>query len=243
VRETFCNVAGDYRTLDALNAGLRAWCVQKNRTVHRSTGNTPEEVRIDEPLKPLPAAPWHNALIVPPTRSSKTGLMTFDTNRYSIPDYLVGVPLTLHALCNRLEFFDAKGRQVAAHPRSFARQQTFINPDHRSFARISTQAKRARIYAVIKNLDPSVEQFLALNENAGEDPHASAYGLFVLLRSHSRHTILSALREALCRRMPRLNFVRSLLCAPAAEHEADVLPRQHHLLDIDYRPRSLEDYE
>jgi transposase len=243
VRETFCNTAADYHTLDSLNAGLRKWCREKNSAVHRSTGKTPDELRVLEPLTPLPAGAWRNEVVLPPVRSSKTGLMTFDTNKYSVPDYSAGLPVSIHASCNRLEFFDAKGRRIASHPRSFERSRTFINTAHRSFARISPQAKRERIHAVIRNLDPAVERFLSLAEGAGEDPLASAYGLFLLLRSHARATVVSAIREALQRRMPRMNFVRSLLRVPPAEDETPVLPQQQCLLDIDYQPRPLDDYE
>lgn len=243
VRETFENVASGYQTLDALNKGLRAWCVKKNQTVHRSTGKTPNELKAQESLQPLPAAPWHNALILAPQRSSKTGLLPFDTNRYSIPDYLVGERLIVHAFCDRLEIFDLKGKKVATHQRSFSRQQTFINPLHRSWTRISAEAKRMRIHAVMKSLDPAIDRFLSLNEDIGEDSYASAYALFLLLRSHSRHTVISAAREAISRRMPRMNFIRSLLSVSLAQDDVEVFPRQQHLLNIDYQPRDLDEYE
>ena len=244
VRETFCNTASDYQTLDALNKALQEWCDQKNKTPHRSTGKPPVELKKEERLKPLPQRPWRNCHILPAQDSSKTGLVTFDTNRYSIPEYLVSEPLTIHAFCDRLEIYDVKGNKIASHPRCFARhQKPIINPAHRSFNRISNQAKRERIYAVIKNLDPVVAQFLLLNEGVGEDPYVSAHSLFVLLKAHARATVVSAVKDALKRRLPRMKCISSLLSAPPEDGTPEVLPQRHELLELSYRPRPLEEYE
>lgn len=243
VRETFCNTVSGYQTIDDLNQALKKWCDQKNDTVHRSTGKTPLELKAVERLKPLPEHPWHNCAIQPPQPSSKTGFVTFDTNRYSIPEYLTGESLVIHAFCNRLEIYDTKGQKIATHPRSFARQQTFTNPAHRSFSRISSQAKRERIYTVIKNLDPAVERFLGLNETAGDDRYQSAHSLFVLLKSHARGTIISAVKEALQRRTPRMKYIFSLLALPTDDVVQEVSPLRHELLELTYKPRSLEEYE
>lgn len=243
VRDTFCNTASDYDTLETLNDALEEWCNQKNNKPHRSTGKLPAELKKEETLKPLPENTWRNCHILPAQESTKTGFVTFDTNRYSIPDYLASQPLIIHAFCNHLEIYDVKGNRVATHPRCFARQQTNTNPAHRSFNRLGSQAKRDRIYAVIKNLDPVIAQFLLHNDAAGEDPYASAYSLFVLLKSHARGTVFSAVTEALKRRLPRIKFISSLLHAPAEDGSPEVLPQRHELLELTYKPRPLEEYE
>jgi len=243
LRSTFCNIAGDHRTLDALNTALHDWCDKKNNLVHRTTGKVPSELKANEPLRPFPQHAWRNALVLPAQQATKTGFVTFDTNRYSVPDYLVQQRLSIHGYCDHLEVYDVKGKKVATHVRCFARQQTITNSAHRSFARISTRAKRDRIHSLIKKLDPVLDRFLALNETTGEDPYATAHSLFVLLKSHARQTVISAVREALTRRAPRLKCVVSLLAPQPADDLPEVQPQRHELLSLNYQPRSLEDYE
>jgi transposase len=243
VRDTFCNVATHHSNMDALNKDLQGWCAQKNSTVHRSTGKTPEELKKDEPLHALPQNPWKNCLILPTQQVSKTAFITFDTNRYSVPEYLVSQPLAPRVFCERLEIYDAKEKLVATHSRSFARAQIITNPAHRSFGRISTEAKQLRIYAVIKNLEPAVAQFLLLNEAAGENPYVTAHSIFLLLKAHARQTIISAIKEALLRKVPRLKYVLSLLAPVLQDNIHEVFPQHHELLELDYQPRSLEEYE
>ena len=153
---------------------------------------------------------------------------------YSVPEYLVGHPLSVYAFCDRIELYDAKGKKVATHVRAFTRQQTFINPQHRSFTKTSLQAKNQRIYTVVKNLDPVVEQFLGLNQEAGENVMATATHLFKLLKTHAKTTIVSAVKSALQRRSPRLKCITSILEPSSKSVAEDVAPQNRHILDVDH---------
>lgn len=243
IRDTFCNVSETHSSLDALNCELHEWCKKKNNTAHRSTEKVPAMELALEQLQAMPEFPWRNSMIYPPQRISKTALVTFDANQYSVPDYLVGHNASIHAFCDHLEIYNSNNSKIATHPRCFGRRQILVTPAHRSFARISEQAKRERILAVIRNLDPISRRFLELNAAAGHDPQASAHALFVLLRSHARSTILSALRYSVERKTPHIKFVYSLLVQPPEHKQEVVLPQRHSLLDISYKPRSLEEYD
>lgn len=244
LRETFFNTAAHHQNLKSINQALHEWVQNKNNTIHRVTNKTPVELKALEKLKLLPSNAWSNVLVHPPTLPSKTGLMTYDTNRYSIPDYLAGQSLRVHSYTDRVDIYDQKGNKVASHPRSFARNQSILNPAHRShsFNHLSSQAKRQRILEVIKNLHPTVASFLAQNQASGEDPAACATMLFGLLKIHNRETILSALREALSRKLPKVNFVLSLLGPVGRAPQENVAPQNRQLLQLDYKPRPLEDY-
>jgi hypothetical protein len=188
LRETFFNTAGHHTDLKSLNQALHEWVHNKNNSTHRTTGKTPYQLKEQEKLRPLPSGPWLNALVHSPTRPSKTGYLTFDTNRYFLPEYLVGKLLSVRAFPDRIDIHDLKDHKVASHPRSFGRNQSFLNPSHRSFKQLSQNAKRQRILEVIKNLHPTVGCFLAENQRVGEDPTHAAYLLFKLLKLHSRDT-------------------------------------------------------
>lgn len=250
IRDTFLNTAGHHQSLSALNDALHQWIKDKNETKHRATDAVPVEKKKEESLKALPDRKWTNTLVHPPKLPTKTGLMIFDTNLYSVPEHAAHEPLSVHAFVDRIGIFDAKGNRVASHPRSFERKITIINPLHRSGNRLSDKAKRERIYTVIKNMDPAIEKFLEQNSLAGEDPYSSAYALFKLLQDHpkgmssghSRGLLLSLVREALQTRCCQIKWLLSRM--NVTEVAADpVSPQNASLLTIDYQARPLETYD
>lgn len=243
IRETFCNVASHHQSLRAVGADLHEWVQRKNETVHRATDARPVDTLREERLKPLPAGPWPNVVIHPPKKPTKTGLVIFDTNAYSFPDHLGGQEIVVRACVDRVELFTTDQKRVASHARSFDRHQHIINPVHRTVARLSLPAKRDRILAVMRGLDPAMARFFDAHHIVGEEPHAQAEGLFALLTTHGKAAILSAVRESIARGSARLSSVRALLEPISTSPAADVRPQDHRILDIDYRPRSLEDYD
>lgn len=243
LRETFFNAVDHLNELKSLNQALHEWVRIKNNTIHRATEMLPIERKKEERLKPLPQIPWKNVMIHPPKRPTKTGLVILNTNFYSIPDYLCNRLLTIHAFVDHIDIYTEDQKKIASHPRCFERCQKIINPTHRSLNQLSRQAKRDRIYSVIKGLNPVVEQFLELNRQTGEDPYGSAYQIFKLLKSHSCQTVLSAIRESITKLSPRMKYISSLLSPHSSQRIEEVSPQNQNLLNIDYSPRSLEEYD
>jgi transposase len=64
-----------------------------------------------------------------PASVSKTCLVRFDNNKYSVSAEAFGRPVEVHAYAERL-VIRQDGRLVAEHPRSFGRGQTIYNPWH-----------------------------------------------------------------------------------------------------------------
>ena len=58
---------------------------------------------------------------------SKTCLVRFDNNRYSVSAHAVGRPVEIRAYAERIELRQ-DGRLVGDHARSFGRDQTVLNP-------------------------------------------------------------------------------------------------------------------
>ena len=81
IRETFLNTAQHHSSLRALNCALALWVHNKNNSLHRSTGKLPNELKIQEKLKPLPQTPWLNRTIHSPKIPTKTGMIHFDSNQ------------------------------------------------------------------------------------------------------------------------------------------------------------------
>ncbi len=241
LRETFFNTTEKYSSLKALNQALHEWVDNKNHTVHRATEKKPAELLQEEKLRPLPERPYTNVLIHPPVKTTKTAMMIFDTNSYSVPDYLVGKSLSIHSTPERVMIYDGH-KQVASHPRSFERHAQFINPLHRSYTKLSPKAKIERIHEVIKNLHPAISDFLVKNQACREDPQKTAYEIFKLMKSHSRGMLISAASECLKNKSPRLRTFLSYLHMEPTETES-VQPQRGELLNISYQPRGLEEYD
>src|ERR1017187_3497201 len=62
-----------------------------------------------------------------PASVSKTCLVRFDNNKYSVNASAVGRPVEVHAYADRL-LIRQDGRIVAEHPRSFERGDTIYDP-------------------------------------------------------------------------------------------------------------------
>jgi hypothetical protein len=60
---------------------------------------------------------------------SKTCLVRFDNNRYSVSAHAVGRPVEIRAYADRIEIRQ-DGRVVGEHARSFGRDQTMFDPWH-----------------------------------------------------------------------------------------------------------------
>jgi hypothetical protein len=230
-----------HSSLKTLNHALHEWVDHKNHTLHRATEKKPADLLQEEKLRPLPDKPWNNVSIHPPVKTTKTAMMIFDTNSYSVPDYLVGKSLSIHSTPDTVMIYDG-AKRVASHPRSFDRRTQIINPLHRSYGKLSTKAKMQRIHEAIKNLHPAMSDFLEKNQACAEDPQKTAYEIFKLLKSHSRGMLISVASECLNKKSPRLRTFLSYLRREPTETET-VQPQKGELLNISYQPRGLEEYD
>jgi len=87
------------------------------------------EVFEEERLKLVPYAGRFDGFHAVPASVSKTLLVRFDNNKYSVSADAVGRPVEVYAYAERI-VIRQEGRIVAEHPRSFGRAQTIYNPWH-----------------------------------------------------------------------------------------------------------------
>ena len=83
----------------------------------------------DERPKLVPYAGRFDGFHAVPASVSKTCLVRFDNNKYSVSAAAVGRPVDVHAYAERI-VIRQNGRVVAEHPRGFGRGQTIYNPWH-----------------------------------------------------------------------------------------------------------------
>jgi len=121
-----------------LNEQAKRWCQEvANQKVKRSLGMSPEAAYLME--KPhLTALPPY----IPPVYQTfyrtvdVAGYVQVDTNRYSVPERLIGKEVEVHKLWDRIEVF-FKNQKVADHPRLLDKRETRIttNGHHPPFNR------------------------------------------------------------------------------------------------------------
>jgi hypothetical protein len=119
------------KTLDELNAWLLDKCIPY-ANAHRHP-ELPEqtvwEVFEAERPKLVPYAGRFDGFHAVPASVSKTCLVRFDNNKYSVAASAVGRPVEVHAYADRI-VIRQDGRIVAEHPRSLGRGETVYDPWH-----------------------------------------------------------------------------------------------------------------
>ena len=131
VRERFFTPRLRFKNLDELNAWLLDKCIAYAK-VHRHpelVDQTIWEVFEAERPKLVPYAGRFDGFHAVTASVSKTCLVRFDNNKYSVAASAVGRPVEVQAYADRI-VIRQDGRIVAEHPRSFGRGDTVYDPWH-----------------------------------------------------------------------------------------------------------------
>jgi hypothetical protein len=131
VRERFFTPRLRVRSYDELNAWLVDKCVvwAKAHAHPEQSGKTIWEAFEDERPKLIPYRGRFDGFHALPASVSKTCLVRFDNNRYSVSASAVGRPVDIHAYADRI-VIRQDGRVVAEHPRAFGRGKIEYDPWH-----------------------------------------------------------------------------------------------------------------
>ena len=131
VRERFFTPRIRVKSFDELNAWLLDQCVAHARA-HRHPEQRDRTVwEMFEAERPslVPYAGRFDGFHAVAASVSKTCLVRFDNNRYSVSAHAVGRPVEVRAYAERIELRQG-GRLVGEHPRCFGRDQTVFDPWH-----------------------------------------------------------------------------------------------------------------
>jgi transposase len=131
VRERFFTPRLRVKSYEELNALLLDKCVAYARA-HRhpeERERTIWEVFEQERPNLVPYAGRFDGFHGVTASVSKTCLVRFDNNRYSVQASAVGRPVEIRAYADRIELRQ-DGRMVGEHPRCFGRDQTIFDPWH-----------------------------------------------------------------------------------------------------------------
>lgn len=129
VRERFFTPRLRVKSYDELNAWLLDKCVAyaKAHKHPEMTEKTIWQMFEEERPKLVPVPGRFDGFHATPASVSKTCLVRFDTNKYSVAASAVGRPVEVRAYADRI-VIRQDGAVVAEHPRIFGRGQTTYNP-------------------------------------------------------------------------------------------------------------------
>jgi len=131
VRQRFFTPRLRFKSYDELNAWLLDQCIAYAKA-HRHpefADRTIWEMFEAERPKLVPYAGQFDGFHSVPASVSKTCLVRFDNNKYSVAASAVGRPVEVHAYADSI-VIRQDGRIVAVHPRSFGRGETLYDPWH-----------------------------------------------------------------------------------------------------------------
>src|SRR3954449_2414777 len=131
VRERFFTPRLRVKSYDELNAWLLDQCVMYAKA-HRHPELRDQTIwSVFEAERPslVPYGGRFDGFHAVPASVSKTCLVRFDNNRYSVSAHAVGRPVEIRAYADRIELRQA-GKLVGEHTRCFGRDQTRFDPWH-----------------------------------------------------------------------------------------------------------------
>ena len=131
VRERFFTPRLRFKSYDELNAWLTDKCISyaKAHSHPELTGQTIWEIFEAERPQLVPYAGRFDGFHAVPASVSKTCLVRFDNNKYSVAASAVGRPVEVQAYADRI-VIRQDGRVVGEHSRSFGRGETIYDPWH-----------------------------------------------------------------------------------------------------------------
>jgi transposase len=195
-----------FRDFADLNAQALTWCREiANAKPKRALGMMSPEAAyvLEKPyLKPLPA-------VLPPVYeviervADLSGFVSMDSNRYSVPDRLIGQAVSVYKYPGELQIFH-RGQLIATHPRILDRRDAKqILPQHHP--RLVRAARRERpeeplLRAAHPLLDRYVTELTRRDRHGATrlvQPRRALKRLLEIKRTYPHEPFLAALEQAL----------------------------------------------
>jgi hypothetical protein len=187
---------GDWRDL---NTQARTWCeTVANQKLKRSLGTAPRAAFEQEQpaLRPLPLHQPEVCLIQHRVVDT-AAFVHLETNRYSVPERLIGQAVEIHQGFETLRVF-SQGREVARHDRAIGqRHQRLVAPGHHApLRRRRTQPPPAQ-QALLEHADARLMAYVeALSTHAPRRGVARLKRLLQLQRTYPPEPFLAAVAHA-----------------------------------------------
>jgi transposase len=184
-----------------LNDQARTWCEKTaNATPKRRLGMTAQAAFVMEKPNLLPLPPYIPAVTQIQYRIVDTqGYIHLDTNRYSVPERLLGKQVSVHKRPEQVLIF-AGQHLVAEHPRLTGKRHTdhLIKSHHTSLQRGKTPSGPSTQERALTGHEPLLDQYVAaLKQRAPGRGVGRLRRLLELKRTYPAEPFLAAIKQAL----------------------------------------------
>jgi hypothetical protein len=132
VEQHFFTPIPKVRDFEELNKKLREWCGEYLSTTAKGKDKTRGELLIEEQAELLELPPGeYDACLKRNRKSDSLSLVSFQTNRYSVPDhYASRDDLLLKGYWDRVKIYNREKELLATHPRLYGKHEESLNPLH-----------------------------------------------------------------------------------------------------------------
>ncbi len=225
-------------SLPQINPALVEWREEiANVRVHGTTREQPvERFRRNEKhaLKALPYKPA-DCMITESRRASKLCRVSFDSNRYSVPEKYARRQLTVRADPDRVLLYDGE-KLAAEHTRSYDRNTAVVDPDHtEQMKRRRRRAREQNLQHDFLTLGPAAETFFDGLNKKQIHPRNHLRRIMTLVQMHGKAPVVTALQNAVQFCAFRAEYVEHLTFQYSAGtgHESNPLhvPRAGDAMD------------
>jgi transposase len=197
----------DYASFEALNAHLLEWSEKERRRLQDNW------LKEREGLRPLPERP-HPCCVTKLAVVSKTSLVTFDRNRYSVPSKWAGRTVQVVATWDRVKVV-VGDELVAEHERRYTRGETVVELEH--YLPVLAWKPRASMNALAVRRLGGVWEKIRVHFSAQKDGYREFTRILMLNREYPPEEVTSALEAAFDMGRPSETTVRQLVLN--ARHE------------------------
>jgi len=201
-----------FPSFEALNTHLLEWSEKERRRLWDAW------LKECEGLRPLPDRP-HPCCVTKLAVASKTSLITFDKNRYSVPSKWAGQTVQVVATWNRVKVV-VRDEVVAEHERRHGRGETVVDLEH--YLPVLARKPRASMNALAVRRLGGIWEKTRVQFSAQKDGYREFTRILMLNREYPPEEVTSALEAAFDMGRPTEATVRQLILNARHEPAAPV---------------------
>lgn len=232
-------------TLEVLNVDARQWCAEvANGEPCAATGVPPQERLIDESpaLHPLPLVPVE-VPVVEDRGVSRTGIIHWLGNTYSVPDRVQRLTVQVHGFEDRLEVFHGQ-EQIAVLARQPGKKQQAIRDEHYG-PRNGPGSKGDQLQQRFEAIGPGAPEFLrALARTRRGHLRDQVEGILGLCEQHGTAAVQQAMTRAATFGAYGYKSIKGIVernpqalpAAPASEVPAPLVSGDYPEVTVEQRP-------
>ena len=186
-----CFYAQEFDTEQAMYEYIENWLTKANNRIHGTTGKVPKEVLANQELKHLKAylVPdgWKSSKPLLTRKADKTSLISWNGNKYSIPDSYQDSNVGIEPSGNYLYVYDLEtNSEIAQIQLSDLKGETFKNPSHYRRNLISDKQFEDEMHELIG--DVAIEICKLLKQSSPKIYRAQLRGFIAFIKQYENIT-------------------------------------------------------